>query len=74
MLHEAALQGVGVALLPMFMCENNLKEGTLVAPLPNWRPRPGIYYAVVLSRRGMRPAIRAFLDFLNETQRQIIQE
>lgn len=73
MLHEAAIQGAGVALLPSFMCRGDLLEGRLISLLPDWQPKPGIYYAVVLSRKGMRPAIRAFLDFLDETQRQIVE-
>lgn len=73
MLHEAALRGMGVTLLPTFMCREDLKEGRLVEVLPDWQPKPGTYYAVVLSRKGMRPAIRAFLDFLDETQRRIVE-
>ncbi|AKA25251.1 LysR family transcriptional regulator [Pseudomonas chlororaphis] len=73
MLHETALRGVGVTLLPTFMCRDDLKEGRLVSVLPDWQPKAGTYYAVVLSRKGMRPAIRAFLDFLDETQRQIVE-
>lgn len=73
MLHETALQGLGVALLPSFMCTRDLAEGRLVAVLPEWQPTSATYYAVVLSRKGMRPAIRAFLDFLYETQREIVE-
>lgn len=73
MLRDAAVQGLGVGLLPRFMCKSLLVEGRLVEILPDWQPTSASYYVVTLSRKGMRPAVRAFLDFLDETQREIVE-
>jgi DNA-binding transcriptional LysR family regulator len=65
-LKTAALQGVGMMVLPAYMCCESLVNGRLVEVLPGWRPPPGILHAVFPSRRGMVPAVRALLDFLEE--------
>lgn len=65
-LKYAAVQGAGMTVLPDYMCRRELREGTLVEPLPAWRPRPSIIHAVFPSRRGLIPAVRRFLDFLGE--------
>lgn len=44
----------------------DLIEGRLTNVLPGWQPRGGIFHAVFPSRRGLLPAIRAFLDYLSE--------
>lgn len=72
-LRDAAIEGLGVGLLPRFMCKSHLVEDRLAVVLPDWQPKLATYYAVVLSRKGMRPAIRAFLDFLDETQCEIVE-
>lgn len=61
---RAARQGVGAALLPDYMCREALQHGRLVHLLPGWAPPPGIVHAVFASRRGLVPAVRAFLDHL----------
>lgn len=63
-LSVAAMQGLGVALLPMLLVAGALKRGELVHVLPMLRSRSGIIHAVFPSRRGMVPAVRALLDFL----------
>jgi DNA-binding transcriptional LysR family regulator len=62
----AILGGVGVGLLPDYMCHPDLLAGRLVPVLPGWNPRPGLMHAVFASRRGLAPAVRCFLDFLGE--------
>lgn len=63
---RAALAGVGVALLPDYMCRPALDAGRLVQLLPGWSPPEGIVHAVFASRRGLVPAVRAFLDHLGQ--------
>jgi DNA-binding transcriptional LysR family regulator len=41
-------------------------DDRLVRVMSGWAPRPGIFHAVFLSRRGLLPAVRRFLDFLGE--------
>jgi DNA-binding transcriptional LysR family regulator len=65
-LRVAALQGIGVALLPTLLISDALERGDLVRVLPTHASRTGIVHAVFPSRRGMVPAVRALLDFLAE--------
>jgi DNA-binding transcriptional LysR family regulator len=66
MLHEAAVQGLGVALLPTVAVVRDLHDGRLVDLLPDWRPKKWIVHAVFPSRRGLLPSVRMLLDFLAE--------
>lgn len=65
-LRAAVIAGVGVGYLPDYMCTEALRDGRLVHVLPGWSPPPGILHAVFPSRRGLLPAVRAFLDYLGE--------
>ncbi|MFS2153761.1 LysR family transcriptional regulator [Rhizobium sp. Rhizsp42] len=63
----AALNGVGLAYLFDLRVEHELASGKLVRVLEDWcapYPGPFIYYP---SRRQMRPALRAFIDFFRYT-------
>ncbi len=63
----AALNGAGLAYLFDIRVRQELAEGTLIRVLEDWcPPYPGfcIYYP---SRRQMRPALRAFVDFFKYT-------
>lgn len=66
-LHFAIAGGVGMSFMPEYMCEDDLRAGRMVEVLPGWSPTPGIFHAVYPTRRGMVPAVRAFLDFLGES-------
>lgn len=63
-LRFAALQGVGVAQMPLLMVRQDLAQGRLVEVVPGWAPRTGVIHAVFPSRRGLLPSVRALLDFL----------
>lgn len=65
-LKMAVVRGVGISVLPDYMCRDELLDRRLVEVLPGWAPRPGIFHAVFPSRRGLLPAVRRFLDFLGE--------
>lgn len=62
----AVLGGVGVGVLPDYMCRDELQAGKLAPVLPGWNPEPGQVHAAFASRRGLAPAVRRFLDFLGE--------
>ncbi len=62
----AVLMGTGICVLPDYMCRDELRDGRLVALLPDWAPPAGVVHAVFPSRRGLVPAVRRFLDFLGE--------
>lgn len=65
-LHQAAREGLGVVKLALLVAGQDLEEGTLIDVLPGWRPPGGILHAVFPTRRGLLPAVRALLDFLDE--------
>ncbi|OWV82413.1 LysR family transcriptional regulator [Rhizobium sp. R634] len=63
-LGQAALAGIGVARLPVNICGDAIREGRLMKVLPDYRLQAHRLHAVFPSRRGLLPAVRAFLDFL----------
>jgi DNA-binding transcriptional LysR family regulator len=63
---EAVMAGVGIAALPEMMYGAALRTGQLSPVMPGWTlPSPQLY-AVFVSRQGMVPAVRAFVDYLVE--------
>jgi DNA-binding transcriptional LysR family regulator len=65
-IREAVLTGVGIAALPEMMYGAALRSGQLSPVMPGWTlPTPQLY-AVFVSRQGMVPAVRAFVDYLVE--------
>jgi DNA-binding transcriptional LysR family regulator len=61
------LAGQGFTLLPMMYCEEELQSGALVQLLPDWSLPGGWLQAVYPHRRGVMPAVRAWLDHLIES-------
>jgi len=66
LLREAAIAGVGVALLPSMYCRDEVERGELEVLLPQWDLPMGVLHAVFPSRQGVTPALRRFLDYLGE--------
>lgn len=62
--HQAALSGAGIARLPTLVCAADLAAGRLVPVLPGWRIPARQLYAVFLSRHGLTPLARLFIDYL----------
>lgn len=65
-LKSAAMDGIGVALLPEVLCAKEIQAGALRVVLPEWSCDTGEIQAVFPSRRGIVPAVRTFIDFLAE--------
>ncbi|PWK89890.1 LysR substrate-binding domain-containing protein [Fulvimonas soli] len=63
---EAARRGMGVTLLPEFVCAPAITAGELEVVLPDWSVPDGTMHFVYPSRRGMLPGVRALVDFLAE--------
>ncbi len=61
---NAAIEGLGVAILPDHVCFEALEAGRLVRVLPEWRGVQGIVHLVFTTRRGLPPAVRALIDHL----------
>jgi DNA-binding transcriptional LysR family regulator len=70
MLIGAALDGVGLVQVPLIYAAAELAAGRLVTILDDWAPQPidgfFLYYP---SRRHIRPALKALVDFLREARR-----
>ncbi len=58
------LAGLGFTLLPMMYCEQELQSGQLVQLLPDWSLPGGWLLAVYPHRRGLLPAVRAWINHL----------
>ncbi|MBC9250792.1 LysR family transcriptional regulator [Pseudomonas alcaligenes] len=65
----AALKGLGISMLPQANCQQELDDGRLVRLLPGWDLPGGNLQAVYTHRRGMLPAVRAWIEHLSEALR-----
>lgn len=63
-LRTAAIEGLGIALLPAHFCREACEAGELVPVLDRWKGPVNNIHAAYLSRRGLSRTARAFLDFL----------
>ncbi|WP_242126264.1 LysR substrate-binding domain-containing protein [Sphingobium sp. Sx8-8] len=63
-LKTAAIAGMGIALLPDHICQPEMADGRLVHVFPEWQTSLGIVHVVFTTRRGLPPAVRAFIDHL----------
>jgi DNA-binding transcriptional LysR family regulator len=66
-LRVAAAADLGVALLPDHVCWPDLDTGRLVRLFPGWHAQEGIVHLIFTTRRGLPPAVRAFIDHLAVT-------
>jgi DNA-binding transcriptional LysR family regulator len=62
----AALAGLGVVVLPCFLCGSDLAAGRLEPVLCDWMPPPTGIHAVYPHGRHLSAKVRAFIDFLVE--------
>ena len=64
-LHAAAAAGLGIALLPEFLCRQGLATGRLVAVLPQWlAPAAVTLHALYPAALGGDPRVQRFVEFL----------
>src|SRR5580658_4359215 len=61
---DAAIAGLGVALLPDHACAAALRAGLLVRVFPDWDGEQGIVHLVFTARTGLPPLVRAWIDHL----------
>lgn len=64
---EAAVAGMGAALLPRFIAEREIANGRLVAAFPDYMTTEGVYYLVWPKASEPSPALVAFIDWLRKT-------
>jgi DNA-binding transcriptional LysR family regulator len=66
---RAALDGAGIARLPISSVEPFIAERRLVPLLQDWMPRSVGFFLYYPSRRQMPAALQAFVDFLKKEMR-----
>ncbi len=64
MLIEAAMAGMGIALLPRVLIEGPLAEGSLEIVSDAWLKSSGAYYLITPESRQDVPEVRAFRDWV----------
>jgi DNA-binding transcriptional LysR family regulator len=65
---EAAIAGQGIALLPVLLLGEDVREKRLVSVLPEWSDNDSSIYAIFPSRKLLAPQVRAFLDLLDRNK------
>jgi DNA-binding transcriptional LysR family regulator len=65
-LRDAAVKGRGIAVLPAFLAENELKSGALMTCLDDYKTPPLTLYAIYPPTRHLSVKVRSFIDFLIE--------
>lgn len=60
---QAVIDGEGIAVLPEYMCLEEINNGELVNILPEWGMPPVDLYALYPQHRVKIPKVKAFLDF-----------
>ena len=73
-IRRAALSGLGLARLPLLMCEDDLRDGRLVLPLAGWSPPSVTIYALYQSRRSLTLAGKLFISGLLKHLRDNIRD
>lgn len=68
--YRAVLAGLGIGALPLPLVRADLAEGRLLRVLPEAELQTLSLYALVPSRRHMRPVVRALLDHISLTLRE----
>jgi len=63
-LREAVRRGLGIAILPSFLAEDDLAAGRLRQVLAGFRPPPMWLKAQIPTQKSAKPSVGALLDFL----------
>ncbi|SDV48321.1 LysR family transcriptional regulator [Chitinasiproducens palmae] len=65
-IRDAAIAGLGIAMLPTFIIDEALARGDLLPVLDGWRVPDGAVHAVYPQHRQSSRLLQAFVDFLRE--------
>jgi DNA-binding transcriptional LysR family regulator len=63
---RAAAAGLGIALLPAEVAEDDLRKKRLIRVLPDWHSEEVTVHLVFAGNRGIVPAVRVLIDYLAE--------
>ena len=70
-LREALLAGLGVALLPLWLIGEDVRDGRLEVVMPDYPAPDSAIYAVYAPGRFLSPKVRRFVDFLVEEMTEL---
>ncbi|MBN8944249.1 MAG: LysR family transcriptional regulator [Rhizobiales bacterium] len=73
-LKHAAIDGIGVALLPEQVADDAINAGTLIRILPEWTAPLGTIHLVFTTRQGLLPAVRALIDHIVREYPRLMRE
>ena len=66
LVYRAVIDGIGIALVPGHVANDDLGKGRLVRVLPEWCTPLVQYHAVYPSTRHLSPKVKAFVDHLQD--------
>ncbi|KGJ93036.1 LysR family transcriptional regulator [Colwellia psychrerythraea] len=72
-LKQSIVDGVGIAVLPDYMCRQEVAAGQLVNILPDWGMAKVDVYALYPKHRAKIPKVRAFIDFVSKLYSEVLQ-
>ena len=72
LLKQSMLDGLGIAVLPEYMCTTEIKAGTLAQILPEWGMPEVDVYALYPRNRAKLPKVSAFLTFITDVYQQAL--
>lgn len=67
-IHDALLHGFGIGMIPRQYIEADIRSGRLVTVLNDWKPTDTTVYITYPSRQHVLPKVRAFVDFLADSE------
>ena len=65
MLKQSLVDGLGVAVMPEYMCKHEIEKGELITILPDWSMASVDMYALYPRYRAKIPKVKAFLEFID---------
>jgi len=65
-LRDLAVLGAGIALLPSFLCEEEMRKGTLIRVLPDWYSERSPVHVVYPAQDFTPPKVERFIEFLRK--------
>jgi DNA-binding transcriptional LysR family regulator len=64
--HGLAMDGAGIALLPSFLCEADIRAGKLINILQDFKSETAPLHFVYPAQKFVPPTVKAFIDFSTE--------
>lgn len=65
-LREGVRRGLGIAILPTLLVEEDIEAGRIAAVLPEFRPPPMWIKAQVATQNTVKPSVMALIEFLKQ--------